>query len=193
MGLFGKIKELFSAKRYINRVMAEMDRQNERYAAMNEEELALLSDDDLCSAALYRIDQVIAATLGKPSQADPVEAMALLNDSQKTVFVLACWESELAGGGLCQFLTGDCGGLLPYISEMLSRTNAKEHLALLCDFAKANAIDLTRPSPYTAKNEFEYAEQQAKLPFADFNRAYRRLPSLELFIVNYIRDNLSCF
>ena len=193
MGILGKLKELFSARRYINRVMEEMDRRNEAYAAMSAEELFALSDDDLCSAVLYRIDKIIGATLGKPSLADPAEAILLLGDAQKTVYALACWESELAGGGLCKFLTGGCGALLPCITAMLERVEAIEHRELLCEFAAAHEMDLLKPSPLSAVNEFEYAEQRERLPFDTFDRSYRRLPSLEGFIVSYIRANISEF
>ena len=193
MGVFGKLKELFSARRYIARVMEEMDRKNERLAAMSPDELLNLSDDDLCSAILYRIDKVIAASLGKPSEADPLEAFEILSSHQQTVFALACWESELAGGGLCKFLAGECGVLLPHIPEMLRRVEADAHLSLLSEFADAHGLDLTSPSEFTADNEFDYATQRERLPFPAFDDPYRRLNSLEIYISLYIRANVTEF
>lgn len=56
MGLIAKIKELFSAERYIQRAMEAMDKEYSRYAELSGEELLALPDDELLSAVLYRIN-----------------------------------------------------------------------------------------------------------------------------------------
>ena len=70
MGLIQKIKELFSAKRLIEAAMEQLDRENERYAAMTAEELVALSDEELVSAALYRTDLKLDALVGEDLKAE---------------------------------------------------------------------------------------------------------------------------
>lgn len=193
MGLISKIKELFSAKKYILRVMEEMDRRNAELAALPNEELASLSDGDLCSAILWRIDRAVEDALGiKASKAEPSQAITCIGAEAATVYTLACWESELADGGLCHFLTGECSALASRVSEDLALVGADGHHACLQSFLSESGITLPDPTIH-AENEFEYAEQKARHPYDDFDREYGKLVPLESLIAAYIRQHLASF
>ncbi len=193
MGLFAKIKELFSAKRYVLRVMEKMDKRNAALAALSNEELTALSDGDLCSAILWRIDRTVEASLGiRASKADPLQAIGCLGEAAAIVYTLACWESEMADGGLCHFLTGDCAELAPDVPNAFTAVGAKEHRTHLEAFLTENGISLPCPDIH-AENEFAYAEQKARYPYEAFDRAYGKLPPLEALIAAYIRENITTF
>ena len=181
MGLFAKIKEVFSAQKYVFKAMAEMDRQNARFASMTLEELAALPDNDLISAALYRTDKRLDTLLGKKKKGTPADWSEQLNGAPRTAYVISFFESDLQTGGLEYFLKRD-GGFAPMVSDCLKEIGAAEHLSLYNEFFSTYGQNLR----HTAL--IEYHEE-----IAIFDRAYGELPPMEPILIPYLRAHLSEF
>lgn len=181
MGLLGKMKELFSAQKYIFKVMTETDRRNKEYASMTLAELDALPDDDLISAALYRTDRKLDAILGKKKKGTPADWSEQLTGAQRTAYILSFFEYDLQTGGLEYFLKHD-GGFAPMVSACLSAVGARDHLTLYNEFFSTYGQNLRQTALV------EYGEE-----IAMFDRAYSALPPIEPILVPYLRAHLSEF
>ena len=181
MGLFAKIKELFSAQKYIFGVMAEMDRKNAAYASMTLPELEQLSDDDLISALLYRTDKKLIDLLGKKKKSKPAELADLLTGAQRTAYILSHFEFDMQTGGLSHFLKCN-GALASVVSECLGNIGATEYRALYDEFFSTYGINLRQTALV------EYSEE-----IALFDQSYSQLPPMEPILAPYLRANLSEF
>lgn len=178
MGLFSKIKELFSAQKYIFKAMSEMDKRNAAYAAMTQDELARLSDDELISAALYRIDKKLDSILGKKKKGTPAEWAEQLTGAPKTVYILSYFESDVQTGGLDYFLTRN-SDLAESIPSCFEEIGAYEHKTLCQSFFSAHGYQLN----YAER--LEYQEELKK-----FDASYQSLPALEPIFAAYLRAHL---
>lgn len=186
MGLIKKIAELFSAKRYIQKVMEEYDREQARYAAMTKAELAALSDADLLSAAVYRAERRMTEELGEDREGTPADWVRVLPHAAATVYMLSEFEAEmLLGDGLAEFFEDVNRGFAPFVAGALAEIGAEEHRALYESFLDREHVDTAHtesfPSYLTAK------------AIAVFNEGYRALPVLESTLAGYIRANLAEF
>ena len=181
MGLLAKIKETFSAQRYIFRALSEMDRQNAAYASMTQTELEALSDNDLISAVLYRTDKKLDTLLGKKKKGSPVDWSAHLSGAPRIAYILFYFESDLQTGGLEYFFRRN-GGFAPMVSDCLKAIGAQDHLALCNTFFSAHGHDLRHIAL------IEYHEE-----IAEFDRAYAELPPMEPILAPYLRAHLSEF
>ena len=181
MGLLAKIKELFSAQKYIFSAMAEMDRKNSAYATLTTEELGGLTDDDLICAALYRTDKKIDEIFGKKKKGTPADWAERLTGACRTVYILSYFESDLQTGGLDYFLTRN-GALAPMVSECLGEIGATEHRALYDAFLSDRGYQMS----YSER--LEYSEK-----LRAFYDRYVALPALEQAFVAYIRANIEQF
>ena len=186
MGIIKKIKELFSAKRYIERIMEEYDREQKKYVAMSSAELLALSDEDLLSAANYRAEHKMTEILGEDRDGNAPDWISVLKDTVATVYTLSEFDAEMVlGEGLAMFFEDDNRGFAPRIAECLEKVGATEHLALYTALVTDNQIDLQNtarfPNPATAS------------VVRGFDRDYRALPSLEGFLTAYIRAHIFDF
>lgn len=181
MGLFAKIKETFSAQRYIFKALAEMDRQNAAYASMTQTELEMLSDNDLISAALYRTDKKLDALLGKKKKGTPVEWSSQLSGAPRIAYILSYFESDLQTGGLEYFFRRN-GGFAPMVSDCLNAIGAQEHLTLYNNFISAHGHDLHHMALIESHEEI-----------TEFDRAYAQLSPMEPLLAPYLRTHLSEF
>ena len=181
MGLFAKIKEAFSAQRYIFKTLADMDHRNAAYASMTLAELEALTDNDLISAALYRTDKKLDALLGKKKKGSPVEWSEYLSGAPRTAYILSYFESDMQTGGLEYFFRRN-GGFAPLISDCLKGINAQDHLALYNDFFSTYGQNLHHIAL------IEYHEE-----ITLFDQAYAQLPPMEPILAPYLRAHLSEF
>ena len=181
MGLFSKIKELFSAQKYIFKAMSEMDKRNATYAAMTQDELARLSDDELISAALYRIDKKLDSSLGKKKKGTPTDWSKQLIGAPKIAYILSYFESDVQTGGLDYFLKRN-PALAKSIPSCFGEIEAHEHKALCDSFFSAHSCEM---------NYAERLEYQEELK--EFDKSYQALPSLEPIFAAYLRAHLDAF
>ena len=181
MGLFAKLKEVFSAQKYIFKAMSEMDQKNAAYAAMTQTELEQLSDDELISAALYRIDKKLDLLLGKKKKGTPADWSKQLTNAPKNVYILSYFESDVQTGGLEYFLVRN-PNLSKSVSDCFHAIGAYEHQQLCDAFFTIYGYKL---------NYAERMEHQDKLK--EFDRSYQLLPPLEPIFAAYLRANLNDF
>ena len=181
MGLFAKIKELFSAQKYIFSAMAEMDRKNSTYINLTTEELGALNDDELISAALYRTDKKIDNILGKKKKGTPADWSEHLTGAQRIVYILSYFESDMQTGGLEYFLERN-DALASLVSECLGEIGALEQRALYDEFLADRGYRM---------NYSERLEYQEEL--RAFNDRYLALPAMEQFFATYLKTNIEQF
>ncbi len=181
MGLISRIKELFSAQKYIFSAMAEMDRQNAAYAAMSHDELAALSDDELISALLYRTDKSLDALLGKKKKGTPADWSTHLSGAPRTAFILSYFESDVQTNGMEYFLRRN-GGLADFVVDCLDTVGADSQKNLCRDFFAAHGTHPTHA---------QLLDSQTAL--RAFDTAYRALPPLEPILAPYLREHLAEF
>lgn len=186
MGLIAKLKELFSAKRYIIKAMEEQDRRNERYAAMTAEELSELSDDELCSAVLYRIDKELDTALGKRRKGEPADWAQSLSQPKRVLYTLSYTEADIQNGGVLSFLICN-GAFAPFVSDALKEIGAQEHLALFDKFVADTQLDLNHLPDLSPENDPESTNAGLYRKAEEFDRAYRALPPLDIPFARYIR------
>ena len=183
MGLFQKIKELFSAKAYIQRVMEEYDQQQAVYASMSSEELSKLSNEDLLSAVAYRAEKYMTDALGEDRSGTPADWVRVLPCEIATLYALWEFDAEmLLGEGLAEFFEDDNRCFAPIIGDALASIGAEEHRALYESLLSEQQIDVYDtarfPSPAT------------EATVRKFNEQYRALPPLEGYMARYARENI---
>lgn len=192
MGLIKKLKELFDARKYIQEAMEKQDRRNAQYATMSQDGLARLSDDDLYTAALYRIDCELRLH-GKNPGGEISVCMSELSHTKRTVYLLSAMDAEAITDGLCWFFVHTCHGLAGELVGCLREVGADRHLSLLEDFSARSQLDLTSLPAFESENSPAFLEWKARYPFDQLDASYAKLPSLEASLIPYIRLHLAEF
>ena len=193
MGLFSKIKELFSAKALILRAIEE---QEKKYTALSElppEELIALSDADLLGTVNFCIDREIASRFEKPFDFTLSERICDLSSEKQTVYILSWYNDLMLHGGLFEFFSSEDRVFAPRLEELLLEVNAPLHRALYHSFFEANALDPNDLSAFAIENAAISDAWQKRYPFAEFDEAYVKLPELEALLSAYIRDRIDRF
>ena len=190
MGLIAKLKELFSAKRYIIKAMEEQDRKNERFAAMTADELLALPDDDLCPAILYRIDKELDSTLGKRKKGTPAEWAQSLNHAKRVLYTLSYAEADIQNSGVLYFLVGN-GGFARFVSDALHEIGAEEHQSLFDQFVTDSGLELSDLPDLSPENDPESQNAALYRKMEAFDRSYRALPALDIPFAHYIREHIA--
>ena len=183
MGLFQKIKELFSAKAFIQKAMEEYDKQLAIYAAMSTEELATLSDEDLLSAAAHRAEKAMTEALGEDRSGTPADWVQVLPKEIAAIYTLWEFDAEmLLGEGLAEFFEDDNRCFAPTVGNAQALVGAEEHRALYEGFLIEHQVDVY--------NTAHFPSPATEAAVLTFNKRYRALPPLEGFLARYARENL---
>ena len=193
MGLFSKIKELFSAKALILRAIEEQEKKYTALATLPREDLIVLSDADLLGTVNFRIDREIASRFEKPFDFPLSERICDLSSDKQTVYLLSWYNDLMLHGGLFEFLSSEERVFAPRIGDLLTEVNAPEHRTLYEDFFRANALDANDLSAFAVENAAVSDVWEKRYPFAEFDEAYVRLPDLESILSTYIRDRIDRF
>ena len=193
MGLIRKLKELFDAKKYIQEAMESQDRHNEQYAAMLQDELTRLSDNDLYAAVLYRIDHELRLILGKNPDGEIPSCVRGLSSAKRTVYLLSVMDAEVSMNGLCRFLVHTCHGFAGDLAGCLRDAGANQHLSLLEEFTARSQLDLNSVPAFDSERSPGFPEWENQYPFEQFDTSYAKLPSLETNLVSYIRLHIAEF
>lgn len=160
--------------------------QQSAYAAMTTEDLSALSDDELFSAAVSRLESHI-------DYDQPEASFAALSNPQKVVYAVNCLEVEVNNGGLCQFFVNSSSIVAPYISDYLGILGADEHKLLFDSFIRKHGIDLSNLDSFKIRHIKDFEKQVQRYPFDEYDDAFYALSSLEEPIAAYIRSNISSF
>lgn len=186
MGFFKTLKSLFRLMKDAPKLAQAIKEQQSAYGAMTTEDLAALSDEELFSAVVVRLESLM-------DYEQPKASFAALSSPQKVVYAVNCLEVEVNNGGLCQFFVNSSRMVAPYISEYLGIIGAEEHKLLFDGFITKNCIDLNDLSSFKIRHVKDFDKQVQRYPFDEYDDAFYGLPSLEEPVTAYIRSNLSSF
>lgn len=192
MGLIGKLR---SARRRIFRAMEEQEARLAAYAALSPAELAALDDATLCEVMSYRNDQAVTALFGPPHKRRDTlaDCYAALQPSESIYGLADLFALEMENNGLCGVLTGELRPHAHELSSVLRTIGADAHADLLDRFLADNLIDVREMSSFVIGHDLEtdYAAQEIRFPYADFNRAYAELPPMPTVLAAYARKLLA--
>ena len=141
-------------------------------ATSNAKEILAMEDNDMYDALMTRF-----------MDAD-------LNQKQLTVATLINFESEMMGGGLCQFFTNDYPGYAQYVSNALKEIGATEMEAHYTTFITQNGIDVTQMDSFRIMGIFDYLEQYERFPYEAFDNTFSEIyhnENLSAMLLAYVR------
>lgn len=182
MGILDRIRQTRS-QREAERAEQEFHQQAR---SMDVNELRQLNSDELIEALLGRMQ-------GKTQNLTEKEALEVLNEAQRTLYILKVFDEEVRTGGLLQFFVNDSRDLAPYVSSSLKAVRADPYTMFFDDFVDRNNIDLRDLSSFQIDNLSEYELNIGRYPFDDFDGAfyYENLKNpLERMLVVYAREHL---
>ena len=81
----------------------------------------------------------------------------------------------------------------PLVSEYMGIIGAAEHKKLYDDFVNKNGIDLTELSFCDVDKAEEFEEKTEKYPFDEYDDAFYDMEPLEIYLKNFIRENINDF
>lgn len=168
-------------------VLSEIMEQQAQNRSLHGEELLTLSDDDLFETVFFQVTD-----LADDPETDEF-APNNLTEGQKTVYVLATFDSEVQNGGLCQFFVNSSRAVAPLVGEYLTAVGADEHRRLYEDFIRNNGLDLTDLSSFMVTSRRGFIKQTKRYDFDAFDDAYCELPALQELVVAYIRTHYTQF
>lgn len=191
MGFF---KNLFSARRTVTRAMEAQEARLSALAALPPDELAAQDDATLCEVLSFLNDKAVTARFGPPHKRKlPLaDCYGSLPEVSRTYALVDLFALSMETDGLCGVLTSD---LRPYAWELpalLRTVGAIPHADLLDAFYADNGIDPRETSSFVLRNDLEhdYAAQEARFPYPDFNRTYAALPPLFRLLASYARSRV---
>lgn len=165
MGIIKFFKEL--TKQNIVKEIDKLKAQDAAYIIMNVDQLQELSDVELLSAAIARVENKVS------SCSDLASGIRDLSKIQRIVYAVYKLEEEVYSGGLNQFFTNASRAAAPYISESLGKIGAFEHQKLFDDFTGKYKIDLNRPDSFDGDIFDQYNNTFYDLmPPSDYLREY---------------------
>lgn len=186
--MFGFLKRLFAQRDAVSEdIAAILEEEERRWLALDREELAALEDAELLRAAWARICAVADAS------DDEIERLSLLNEAQKTIYVVYNYECEVNNGGLCQYFVNDCRLSAPLLADSLEALGETEHKAHFEAFVRDNAIDLRCLESFAIDSAKQFARLEKQYPFEAFDGAFYEMPSLGACMSSYIRENIQLF
>ena len=144
-------------------------------ATSNANEILAMEDNDMYDALMTRFMDADLNTL---------------NQKQLTVATLINFESEMMGGGLCQFFTNDYPGYAQYVSNDLKEIGATEMQAHYTRFITQNGIDVTQMDSFRIIGIFDYLEQYERFPYEAFDNTFSEIyhnENLSDMLLAYVR------
>ncbi len=174
--------------------MEEQEKRLEALNALPPEEMKKLDDSALREAMSYRNDKKVTALYGEPHKRKKslADCYAGLDEPSRTYAMADLFALGMEVGGLCENLTGDLRNYADELPEILLSVGAGEIAELLEKFYTDNNIDPKNMADFEIKNtlESDYPAQEAKYPYAEFNRRYAELPPLADAMANYARRHI---
>lgn len=162
-------------------VFREYDMMVKKALEYTTEELRELSDRELYEAVRARAEHKADFEDG---------GVSAMTEAQLAVYITSYYEMEVNNGGLCQFFVNSSRKFAPYISHYLETVGAYEHKKHFDDFVSTNNIDLNDLSSFDIDDVEEFAEQNNRYPFDDFDREFYEFPSIEECSYAYVRAHI---
>ena len=98
--------------------------------------------------------------------------------------------SEVNNGGLCQFFVNSSRAFAPFVSESLFAVGADKTKELFDNFISENNIDLKDLNSFIITDLSEFAEQNQRYPFDDFDNKYYEIGEINHLLIKYARENI---
>lgn len=187
MGIIHFFKELRKFKNLMKDMPQQIERQNEAYLSMTTEQLAVLPDEELFTAAECRINCKMGGL------EDSQGGYAALSPQQKVVYAVNMLEMEVNNGGLCQFFVNSSRVFAPHISDYLGIIDADDHKKLFDHFIRKYKINLNDLSSFQIQRAKDFQKQFERYPFDEYDNAFYQLDSLAVPLTAYIRTNIDAF
>lgn len=157
----------------------KMMKKADKLKALSNEELLALSDEELYDA----LEIICYYVVYDINNAD-------LTNEQRVCSTLLNLNSEVNNGGLCQFFVNSSRVAAPFVSESLSVIGADKTKELFDSFISENNIDLKDLSSFIIKDLSEFAEQNNRYPFDDFDNKYYEIGEVNDLMIRYARENI---
>ena len=187
LGFLKRAIESSSHKKTLRQSIEAYERQQAAYLTMTKEELALLPEDALFSAAFARIFHIV------DSFEDPAAGIRSLSVPAKAFYVTVQYEAEVYNGGLCQFFSNSSRLVAPELSACLAEIGADAHKKLYDAFLLANGIDVHDLSSFDAENVSEYLAQEQRYDFSTFNQRFNEMKPVQEYLTPYIKAHIQDF
>ena len=142
---------------------------------MPSSELLNMSDGQLIYSVCARIENSFSLDEALETNLDK------LSPSQRSVYVLFLFDSEIKNGGMLQFFLNCKREVLHYVPDSFKTVGANEHGALIDEFVESSGFDFQNPADFEKYN------------FDSFNSQYYDLPSLSEILISYISSNINEF
>ena len=181
MGLIKTIKESFARARALGmQANAELE-EAARCRAMTRAEAAELSDEALWACVCFRL-----AALDEVPAEGP----------RRVAYTVDAFDREVQNGGLCQYFVNSSRETAPELEAALSQIGAESCRKLFHDFVTENEIDITRLDSFAIDRAEDFAAQNERYPFDDFDEDYYQLyerEPLDALCAAYVRGRLEDF
>lgn len=177
--------------------MEEQEKRLSALAALPCEDLARQDDATLCEVLSFLNDRSANALFGPPHKRKQslADCYAGLTEPARTYALVDLFALYMETDGLCDVLTSDLRLYAGELPGLLRTVGADRHADLLTAFFGDHNIDPREMSSFLIRNdpEHDYAAQELRFPYADFNRAYAKLPPLPSCLAAYGRSHLAGF
>lgn len=194
MGFF---RNLFSARRMVQRAMEKQEERLRVLSALPDAELAGQGDAALCEVLSFRNDRAADAKFGEPHarHVSLADCYAAFTGARRSWAMIDLFAMEMEADGLCGVLTGELRTYARELPGLLQTVGAPEHAALLEAFFRDNGIDPADMDSFLVGHDLtnDYAAQEARFPYRAFNRAFEALPPLTGALAAYGRAHLAEF
>ena len=191
MGFF---KKLFSARRAVTRAMEAQEARLSALSALPPEELAAQDDATLCEVMSFTNDKTVSAQFGPPHKRRQslADCYSALPEASRVYALVDLFSLYMETDGLCGVLTSDLRLYAWELPSLLRAVGAVSHADLLDAFYTDNSIDPRETDAFLLRNDLDhdYAAQEARYPYPDFNRAYSALPPLLPLLATYARSRV---
>lgn len=155
----------------------KMMKKADKLKSMSNEELLALSNEELYDVLIcYYVAYDINHTN--------------LTNEQRVCSTLLNLDLEVNNGGLCQFFVNSSRAAAPFVSESLSAIGADRTKELFDNFISENNIDLKDLNSFIITDLSEFAEQNNRYPFDDFDNKYYEIEEVNDLIIRYARENI---
>ena len=181
MGLIKTIKESFARARALGmQAKAELE-EAARCRAMTRAVGAERSDEALWACVCFRL-----AALDEVPAEGP----------RRVAYTVDAFDREVQNGGLCQYFVNSSRETAPELEAALSQIGAESCRKLFHDFVTENEIDITRLDSFAIDRAEDFAAQNERYPFDDFDEDYYQLyerEPLDALCAAYVRGRLEDF
>ena len=160
------------------------------YLSVDADELPNLPDIELFATPYLQLTRKYSIR-----RVGSLDELNRFNSVQQIFWAVNAYEQMNYKGGILSFLTSEYGYTAPLLPFALESVGATEHLKLLLDFIERNELDLNELSHFSLDGlkRREKADRLVELGerygVSDFDEEYRKLESIESYMIPYIREN----